>query len=369
MKRTTKRLLALALALAMVLSLAACGGSGGNSGSGSGGGSDSGSGAPAQSDGAAPSAEGVFSDGSNRFLTVAAPPASSALYSFWVGLGDTLSGVYSNIKPTVSESQGAVAIAKSVRLGDADIGNSVSATDYENYHGLGVFDGEPNPDLRMLFYYEVTWEMFCVDGSTGITDITQLDGQRFNPGGTGTSAEAICKNMLGIFGTEPKYFDASQADASDAYSNREIVGTVKLGPAVDSYVMQLDAAIPISMISLTEDQVAKITAEYPYLISGTIPANTYNSVDYDVTVVGTPQGCQMLKDTFTQEEQYQMVKAVIEDGASVWQSAYPTGAGNDLCALTLQSSVPLAAGTVQYLVEKGYDVPAEIIPEEYVPVG
>lgn len=360
----------MALAAAMVLALTACGGSGGSSGSGTGG-SSGGSGSTAgtsQGGTSAPADEGVFSDGSNRFLTVAAPPASSALYSFWVGLGDSISSVYSNIKPTVSESQGAVAIAKSVRLGDADIGNSVSATDYENYHGLGTFDGEPNPDLRMLFYYEVTWEMFCVDASSGITDITQLDGQRFNPGGTGTSAEQICKNVLNIFNTNPKYFDASQADASDAYSNREIIGTVKLGPAVDSYVMQLDAAIPVGMISLTDEQVAKITAEYPYLISGTIPANTYNSVDYDVTVVGTPQGCQMLKDTFTQEEQYQLVKAVIEDGASVWQSAYPTGAANDLCALTLQSSVPLAAGTVQYLVEKGYDVPAEIIPEEYVPV-
>ena len=29
---------------------------------------------------------------------------------------------------------------------------------------------------------------------------------------------------------------------------------------------------------------------------------------------------------------------------------------------------PLQAGTVQYLVEKGYDVPENLIPPEYVPV-
>ncbi len=362
MKRIGKKLAAIVLAGVLALSLAACGGSGASSAPAASGGDTS---------GAAPEINnaGTFGNGDTYFMTIAAPPASSALYSFWVGLGDSISGVYSNIKPTVSESQGAVAITKSVRLGEAELGNSVSATDYENYYGKGTFDGDPNPDARMLFYYEVTWEMFCVDAKEGITDISQLDGRRFNPGGTGTAAEQICKNILGLYGANPDYFAASQADAADAYSNREIVGTVKLGPAVDSYVMQLDASIPISLISLTDEQVEKITTEYPYLISGVIPAGTYDSVDYDVQVVGTPQGCQLKKDTFTQEEQYQLCKAIFEDGASAWQSAYPTGAGNDLCELTLQSSIPLAAGTVQYLVEKGYDVPEEIIPEEYVPVA
>ncbi|MGE4276696.1 MAG: TAXI family TRAP transporter solute-binding subunit [Lawsonibacter sp.] len=357
--KITKRILSFALALASVLTLTACGSNGSSNSEAQPGSSAAGSAA----------AKGTFGNGDTYFLTIAAPPASSALYSFWVGLGDSLSGVYSNIKPTVSESQGAVAITKSVRLGDADFGNSVSATDFENYNGTGTFNGDPNADLRMLFYYEVTWEMFCVNASTGITDITGLDGQKFNPGGTGTSAEQICKNILNTFQVNPNYFDASQSDAADAYANKEVIGTCKLGPAVDSYVMQLDASSQVALLSLTNEQVETVIASYPYLIQGIIPADTYDGVDYDVRVVGTPQGCQMMKDTFTQEEQYQLCKAIFEDGAAAWQSAYPTGAGNDLCELTLQSSVPLAAGTVQYLVEKGYDVPADIIPEEYVPVA
>jgi hypothetical protein len=38
--------------------------------------------------------------------------------------------------------------------------------------------------------------------------------------------------------------------------------------------------------------------------------------------------------------------------------------------MTLQAAkTPLHAGTVQYLTELGYEVPEELIPEEYVPVG
>ncbi len=73
-----------------------------------------------------------------KYWTFAAPPSSSALYPYWVSVGECVSTVYPEYKITVSDSQGAVAITKSVRNGEADIGNSVSATDYENYNGLGA---------------------------------------------------------------------------------------------------------------------------------------------------------------------------------------------------------------------------------------
>ena len=347
-----KKILSSILCMMLVLSLAGCGSS--------------------TSSSAAPVGSGDAASGSSKaeakFWTFAAPPSSSALYPYWVSLGECIGKTYPEYKITVSDSQGAVAITKSVRNGEADIGNSVSATDYENYNGLGTFDGAPNKDARMLFYYEVTAEMFCVTKDSGITTLSELAGKKFNPGGTGTSAEDICKKILGLFNVEPNYFTASQADASDAYSNKEIVGTVKLGPTVDSYVMQLNAASPVNIISLSDDEVNKILKEYPYLIKVVIPAGTYDGLDQEAVTVGTPQGAQTTS-ALSQEDGYKVCKAVFEDGKSIWQAAYPTGADNDYFALTLASSIPLHAGTVQFLVERGYDVPANLIPEEYVAVS
>lgn len=350
-----KKFVSLAMAAALAATtLTGCGGS--TSSSNAGGSGD----APA-------AAETKASSGEDVFWTVAAPPASSALYPYWVSLGEAISSVYPQYKITVSESQGAVAITKSVRNGDADFGNSVSATDYESYNGTGTFDGQPNKDSRMLFYYEVTAEMFCVTEESGIKTIADLDGKKFNPGGTGTAAEDICKKILDLYGYKPDYFTASQADASDAYSNREIVGTIKLGPVVDSYVMQLDAAVPVNLISLSDEEIAKIREAYPYLIEVTVPGGTYDGVDEDVKTVGTPQGCQTTA-ALSQQDGYNICKAVFEDGKAIWQAAYPTGADNDYVALTLASTVPLHAGTVQYLTEIGVEVPEELIPEEYVAV-
>lgn len=301
------------------------------------------------------------------FWTFAAPPASSALYPYWVSVGQSISSVYPNYKITTSESQGAVAITKSIRNGEADVGNSVSSTDYENFNGMGTFEGAPFKDLRMLFYYEVTAEMFCTTQASGITTLEGLNGQKYNPGGTGTSAEDLCHKILDLFDIKPDYFTASQADAADAYSNREIVGTIKLGPVVDSYIMQLDAAVPVNVINMSDEEIDKIIAEFPYLIKVTIPGGTYNSIPGDVNTVGTPQGAQTTTK-LSQQEGYDIVRAIFEDGKAVWQAAYPTGAENDYVAMTLASTVPLHAGTVQYFMEKGYDVPENLIPAEYVPV-
>ncbi len=363
-RNTMKRTIAILLSLVMILALVGCGSSG----------SSASSTAPAASSNDSQSAPAaadpsVFGDGSEKFLTLAACPASSAMYPFWVSVGDILDTAFPNMHMTVSESQGAVAITKRVRSGECEIGNSVSATDYESYNGIGTFDGAADPDLRMIWYYEVTWEMYAVDAAAGIKSLTDLDGKKFNPGGTGTAAEAIAKKMAETLGYEPNWFTASQSDAADAYSNREIIGTIKLGPTTDSYVMQLNAAIPIDLISMTEEQVNAVRAELPYLVSGVIPAGTYDGVDHDTVVVGTPQGCQTRVGNFTQQEQYQIFKAVMEDYTDMWHNAYPVGAENDVIGLTLQSPVLLAPGTVQWLVEHGYEVPENLIPPEYVPVA
>lgn len=350
MKKWLPILLSAALAAG---SLAGCGSSSSSGSGDSGASADSGSGSSEQ-------AEDVF-------WTFAAPPASSALYPYWVSVGQAVSSVFPQYKITTSESQGAVAITKSIRNGEADVGNSVSSTDYENYHGTGSFEGDPFEDLRMLFYYEVTAEIFCTTQDSGITTLAGLDGQKFNPGGTGTSAEDLCHKILDLFGVQPDYFAASQSDAADAYSNREIVGTIKLGPVVDSYVMQLNAAIPVHLIDLSEDEISQIIEAYPYLIEVTIPGGTYDGIDEDVHTVGTPQGAQTTKN-LSQQDGYNIVKAIFEDGKEVWQSAYPTGAENDYVAMTLASTVPLHAGTVQYFEEIGIEVPEELIPPEYVPV-
>lgn len=307
---------------------------------------------------------GSSSSGKTEYLTVGAPPASSALYGYWVAASKAIESTYPELKFTVTETQGAVDITKRVRDGLVPLGNSVSNTDFDNYYGLGSFENDAFKDLRMIWYFDSTPIQWIVTKDSNIKELKDLNGKKFNPGSTNSSAEAITKSVFKELGIEPDYFAAVQADAADAVVNRQIIGTSKAGPAPDSFVQQIQGSLDVDLLSIPEEDLTRITEKYEYLVPYTIPAGTYKGINHDVHTVTVLMGAQTTSK-LPQEIGYKMIKAVWENGKDEIDAAYPVGAKNNIPELTLQSKVPLHAGAVQYLKEIGIEVPAELIPPEY----
>ncbi|WP_276954491.1 TAXI family TRAP transporter solute-binding subunit [Enterocloster lavalensis] len=354
MRKTLKR--GAAFCLAAMMALTACDAKSGNSGE---------TGGQAAETKAQTQAE---EKNEVRHLTLAAVASSSGLFPYCVSIGKVLSTL-PELDITVSESGGNVDNTQQLRAGEISIANSISNTDYESYTGTGSTFKEPFKDFRILWYYESSPIQICVAKDTGIASLEDLEGQTFNPGGTGTAASVVTHEALDVLGIKPEYFEAAQADAADAYSNRQIVGAVKTGPFPDSYVMQLNTNRPIQMINIPDEQLNTILEAIPSVKSAVIPAGVYDGVDYEVQTLSTYQGLQV-DMSFSQDLVYRMWKAMWEEEADTWKNAYQIGADNNIPELTLKAaSTPLHAGTVQYLTELGYEVPQELIPEEYVPVN
>jgi TRAP transporter TAXI family solute receptor len=304
--------------------------------------------------------------GKPTYLTLAAVPASSGLYPYCVSIGKLISTVMPKYQITVSESGGNVDNTQRLRKGEIKIANSISNTDYESYTGTGTtFKGSPYKDFRILWYYEVSPIQICVAADSGIKTIWDLNGKKFNPGGTGTAASVVIHAAFDALGIKPDYFEAGQADAADAYSNRQIVGVVKTGPYPDSFIMQINANRPVRLLDIAPEDMKKIRAAIPSVSQAVVPAGSYKGVDDEAACVSTFQGIQVAMG-FSQEDGYAMFKAMWEDGKKTWQTAYPVGASRNVPEITLQAaSTPLHPGTVQYLKEHGFTVPAELIPPEY----
>jgi TRAP transporter TAXI family solute receptor len=300
------------------------------------------------------------------YLTMAAVPSSSGLFPYVVSIGKVINTYCPEYSITVSESGGNVDNTKRLRAGEVKIANSISNTDYESWNGTGkTFNGQPFRDFRILWYYEKSPIQICVAKDSGINSIYDLHGKKFNPGGTGTAASVVIHAAFDALGIKPDYFEAGQADAADAYANRQIVGAVKTGPFPDSYIMQLNSNRAVNVLNIADEDMKKILKAIPSVKSAVVPANVYKGVDHDARCISTYQGVQVGMG-FSQEQGYKFFKAMWEDGKAVWQNAYPVGAGNDVPAMTIQAaSTFLHPGTVRYLKEKGYDVPSNLIPPEY----
>lgn len=305
--------------------------------------------------------------GESKFMNFAGPPGSSNYYPYWVAVAKAVQTAYPEFKINVSESQGAIDIVRKIRAGLTPVGNSQSNSDYENYFGQGLFKDKPNKEARCMWYFDESPIQIIVLEEANIKTVKDLEGKKFNPGGTGTAVAVIARQIMETLGVKPNYFEAGQASAADAVSNRQIVGTVKTGNILgpDSYMMQIKANVPVTLVSLSKDEQKAVYAKYPYLIPWTIPAGLYDWIKTDTNTVKIMMGATTTTK-LSQEDGYKMISAITSaEGKKLLDAAFPNGAKQDVIKLTLDAKIPLHAGTVQYLVEKGVAVPAELIPPEY----
>jgi TRAP-type uncharacterized transport system substrate-binding protein len=208
-----------------------------------------------------------------------------------------------------------------------------------------------------------------VDASLGLKYVHELNGVTIHPGGTGSANTLLAMDACKIIGVKPNWFVASSGDGIDAVCNRQIPGSIRNGSPGDAQIMQMLAAINIRFLTFTNEEVSKIQEVYPYVMKSIIPAGSYRGQDYDYTTIASAQG-GIASTQMTQAQVYAMISALMsEQGKAKWTAAYTKGADFDVIGMTLKiARVPLHAGVVQYMVENGYTVPAELIPPEYVPV-
>ena len=197
-----KKVIHLFVALFLILALAACG-------------SSTSSSTPSAS--ASPNASAVPSTPAppapeKKFMTLATSPSTSATYAYWVAVAKAITDTYPELQITCSESQGAMDISNRVRNHEVMLGNGVSKSDFENYSGTGIWEGDPNPEARILWYYENATYLGGVPESSSIYTYSDLAGQRVGNGGTGTTLSTIVVSILEELGIDVNFFEAGKND-------------------------------------------------------------------------------------------------------------------------------------------------------------
>ena len=160
-------------------------------------------------------------------------------------------------------------------------------------------------------------------------------------------------NVITALGYQAKDFQISRlsfADQVNALKDGVIdVGSWSTAMSTSS-IIDLGTTHPISIVSLTEEEITKITAMYPFYFRGEIPAGAYPGIDQPIVTIYTPNMAIVHKD-LPEEVVYQIVKATfdnIEDLKKVHPCAVDT---------TLENApnvpLPLHPGAERYFKEKG----------------
>lgn len=287
---------------------------------------------------------------------------ASSHYAFAVAMAQAVQAGDAEVDLTLIETGGSVDNVR--RLGEKRVGIGITTTEvlYQAANGIGVFEA-PVENARTLFLYTAAPMVIAVRSDSGIDSVEELDGQPFNPGLTGSSAEQMSERIYDTLGINPDYFRGSVSDALTAARDRRIVGFSKAGAglAPDATLLELQTLTDINVLGFTDEQAAQVIDEYAYYSTLVIPAGTYDGQDEPVTTFGFAMAIAIDVD-IPEETAYQMIKAIVEN-KRIQDEAFAGAAEVDYVDFTLSTAtIPLHPGVVRYFQELGNDIPDHLMP-------
>lgn len=264
-------------------------------------------------------------------------------------------GVDGLIASAVS-SRGSVDNINAIMSGLRNSGFAQSDVAYWAYTGTGTMEGrEPATDLRTIAaLFEEHIHLVTLEGS-GINSVADLKGKRVSVDEPGSGTYVDAKLILEAFDLtfdDIKEENLKGGDATEALRNGKVDALFIVAGYPTGALVELASAADMKLVSIEGAGVDKLTSEFGFFASSSIPEETYEGVEAAATVAVGAQW--FTKATEDEELIYNITKAMWNaetrklldvghaKGSTITAETALTGVG-----------VPLHAGAERFYKEAG----------------
>ncbi|TVO51373.1 TAXI family TRAP transporter solute-binding subunit [Denitromonas halophila] len=287
-------------------------------------------------------------------VTLKAAKAGTSYYQMAVQIGESVKKASASaIIVTVEESQGSVQNVMEAAGRDANyMFTSPPALVEKAVAGEKPFEpaDEAFKKIRAMFPIPSLTMHYVVRADAGINSFADLAGKRFVTGKGSFGATEAVKNFK-LFGIEDKVevIDIELSGAGAAMKNRQVDGFATAGSWPAPNVVEAAASSPVTLLSMTDEQV-KATGRTRLVI----PKGTYPGVDTDVVTTSLPVIAYALTD-MDEATAYQLTRSYWE-GLAEMAKSNPWWKSIDASLLD-NIGVKLHPGALKYYAEAGIAVP------------
>ena len=222
-------------------------------------------------------------------ITYKSAKSSSSYYQMGVQIAEAMkAGTDGGVVVTVEESQGSVQNVMEVRARGADyVFTTPPVLVKLAQAGKAMFEGKGDPafdEIRALFPIPSLTMHFVASKSSGIQSFADMEGKTVLLG-SGSFGATEGEKYLKLFGLEGKVTiaNAELSAAVDALKNGQIDVFVTAGSYPAPNVIEAAASTDVTVLSLTDDQIAETKRT-----KITIPAGTYAGQDADIVTTSLP---------------------------------------------------------------------------------
>ncbi|MGJ8627949.1 MAG: TAXI family TRAP transporter solute-binding subunit [Sulfitobacter sp.] len=294
-------------------------------------------------------------------LSIATGGTGGTYYPVGGGLAEIVNNHVEGYSATAEVTGASVENMGLIATGDADLAIALADTVAQAYTGTGKFDGQQLDMVRGLASLYANMVHIVALESSGITTLEDLRGKRVSIGAPGSGTEVNTAAILEANGISYDDIDEQRLnfnETADALANGDIdVGFWSVG-APTSSILNLATTQDIVIIALTEDELAAAMAANDTFAITTLPADSYNGVSSDITVLGIPNVLTVSSE-MSDDLAYALTKAMFENIAEL-QAVHPAANETTIAFTMAATPIPLHAGALRYFDEAGADVPDDL---------
>lgn len=305
-------------------------------------------------------------------LITTTPTSPGATNLFRIGTGG-LTGVYFPIGKLIAEgltgtgtggvpgyigvaqnSAGSIENVRTVIAGEIEAGLVQADVAAWAFHAEQVFSG--NEDARALRAVASLYpEKFQIvtRRDADIHSISNLRGKKISIDEIGSGTLAVMRIVLNAHGLSEKDLQPIYLKPVFTYDKMvkgDLQGFVMMAGAPMKAVTEL-SDIGISLIPVAPDKARTISAQYPYLVPGTIPANVYKGVPETPTI--QVHALLVVSAAMPETIVYQVTKALwSERTLALLRTGHAQGRSINLETALEGLSLPLHTGAEKYYRER-----------------
>lgn len=329
-----KKFLALVLSIVMVLSLVACG----------------------EKEEATPDTtepETTETAPAEAVDAVLATGGTSGTYYAVGGVLQTVLGSKLSLLNVTVESTGA-SKANVNMMSDGEAQLAILQSDVLNYAHEGTFTfAETGAETSALWVMGIYNETVQILAKPGINTVSDLAGKTVIVGDVGSGTEVNAWQVLGAVGLGKDDLNAQNGsfqEGVDALKDGKVDAVFTVAGAPTTSIVDYAATNELNLVSLSDEELAKITAEYPFLVQDNLAAGTYSGYDKEVVCVAV-QAALVADETLSEDAVYELTKAIFENQAELAEGHAKWGLlSTDTC---LDNTAPMHPGAEKYYKEIG----------------
>jgi TRAP transporter TAXI family solute receptor len=258
-------------------------------------------------------------------------------------------------------TQGPVHNVKLVESGGAQLGMITMGVGLQGWNGTGDWTGAKQMrNMRALFPLYDTPFQAVVLRKSGITSLAQLDKKRFGIGPRAGTGGTYIPSILKVLGISADSVYGSFDDMIvELFAGRHDAFVTLTGAPMPA-IKAAELKEPITLISLSPEQIDAVRKALPEFSPSKIAAGTYRSLDKDYMTFGV-YNFAIGRADIPDDLAYQLVKAVFESQPRLLKD-HPSASETIPQNVNKNTFLPFHPGAVRYYREIGISVPDFLVP-------